>query len=35
MQNDEKFTETDKEIMRNLDIISAVINLKIDQLDEQ
>jgi len=28
MQNDDKFTESDKEIMRNLDITSAVMNLR-------
>jgi len=28
MQNDEKFTEADKEIMRKLDITSAVMNLR-------
>jgi len=28
MQNDDKFTESDKDIMRNLDITSAVMNLR-------
>jgi len=27
MQNDDKFSESDKEILRNLDITSAVMNL--------